>query len=301
MEFRQLEVGVEVAAAGSFSAAARALHVVQSAVSASVRATEKELGVELFHRRAHGVTLTTAGEAFVTAAREALRAVRHIPQAVSAASGVLRGQLSIGVMHGAWGALDQTLLCMRRDHPEVRVRLRQTSVTEVVTGLQEFRLDLAIVVIPDEPIAGISTREISCEPMVLAASQDFGLAADVATVQEVASLPFIDFSHVWALRAMIDRTFTAAGVSRHSSFEITDINAAAELVRVGLGVTIVPASLARRFFTGLTREVKPSPPPWRVGIAHLDGYVSPAADALIQIVCDAAEDTQARKNTAPST
>lgn len=290
VELRQLEVVVEVAAAGSFSAAARALHVVQSAVSASVRSTEHELGVELFHRRVHGATLTAAGDAFVTAAREALWAVRQVPEAVSAASGVLRGQLSIGVMHGAWGALDQALLIMRRDHPEVSIRLRQSSVADVVTGLRNGQMDLAILVIPDEPIAGVTTREISSEPMILAASPSFELPAKALTLREVASLPFIDFSHAWALRATTDRSFAAAGAQRNSSFEITDINAAAELIRVGLGVTIVPVSLARRFFTAETREVKPALPPWRVGIAHLDRHVSSAADALIQIVCAAVQE-----------
>lgn len=289
VELRQLEVIVEVAATGSFSAAARALHVVQSAVSASVRSTENELGVELFHRRAQGVALTTAGDAFVDAAREALWAVRQVPEAVSAASGVLRGRLSIGVMHGAWGALDQALLIMRRDHPEVSIRLRQSSPPEIVTGLKDCQVDLAILVIPDDPIAGVAVREISSEPMVLSAGPGFGLPAGPVTLRNIASLPFIDFSHAWALRATIDRSFAAAGVQQNRSFEITDINAAAELIRVGLGVTIVPVSLARRFFTAETREVKPAPPRWRVGIAHLDGHVSSAAEALIQIVCTAVQ------------
>lgn len=64
-----MEVVVAVAEEGGFTAAAQRLHVVQSAVSGTVRALEKELGSALFDRTTHRVSLTPAGEAFVPAAR----------------------------------------------------------------------------------------------------------------------------------------------------------------------------------------------------------------------------------------
>ncbi|AUA07991.1 HTH-type transcriptional regulator TfdS [Streptomyces malaysiensis subsp. malaysiensis] len=73
MDLRQMEVVVAVADTGGFTAAARRLHVVQSAVSGTVRALERELGTPLFDRTTHRVALTPAGEAFVPAARTALR------------------------------------------------------------------------------------------------------------------------------------------------------------------------------------------------------------------------------------
>ena len=76
VELRHLEYFVAVAAELNFSRAAERIHVVQSALSASVGKLEKELGVELFDRSKRQITLTAAGEAFLTHAREVLHTVQ---------------------------------------------------------------------------------------------------------------------------------------------------------------------------------------------------------------------------------
>lgn len=92
MDLRQMEVAVAVAEAGGFTAAAQRLNVVQSAVSSTVRALERELGTPLFDRTTHRVSLTPAGEAFVPAARAALRAAEQVRAAVDVVQGQqLRG------------------------------------------------------------------------------------------------------------------------------------------------------------------------------------------------------------------
>src|SRR5215475_11057843 len=105
MDLRQMEVVVEVADTGGITAAARRLHVVQSAVSGTVRALERELGTPLFTRTTHRVGLTPAGEAFVPAARQALRAAELAREAVDAAKGELRGRVTVGTMQGVWADL----------------------------------------------------------------------------------------------------------------------------------------------------------------------------------------------------
>jgi DNA-binding transcriptional LysR family regulator len=64
VELRHLEYFVAVAAELNFSRAAKRIHVVQSALSASVSRLEKELGVELFDRSKRQITLTAPGEVF---------------------------------------------------------------------------------------------------------------------------------------------------------------------------------------------------------------------------------------------
>ena len=74
MELRQLDHFVAIAEDGSFTKAARRLNYVQSALSVSVQALERELGVRLFDRTTHRVALTDAGDALLPAARRALAA-----------------------------------------------------------------------------------------------------------------------------------------------------------------------------------------------------------------------------------
>ncbi|MDT7723834.1 MAG: hypothetical protein QOI21_410 [Actinomycetota bacterium] len=185
-------------------------------------------------------------------------------------------------MHGVWGALDKALLAIRRNHPGVKIRLRQVAASGVFKELTESNLDIAIIALPDEPVAEIITHEISSEPLVLVAGSEIALPSGELTVRDFASIPYIDVSPAWALRNIVDRTFAAAGITRNSSFELTDINAAVELVRSGLGVTIVPRSLAERFFSADIYEIRPASPPWRIGIAHLEDAASPIAEMLIE-------------------
>ena len=82
MELRHLEYFVAVAAELNFSRAAQRIHVVQSALSASVGRLEKELGVELFDRSKRQITLTAAGEVFLEHAREVIHTAHRARQSM---------------------------------------------------------------------------------------------------------------------------------------------------------------------------------------------------------------------------
>src|SRR6202790_2828543 len=98
MELRQLEHFVAIAEEGSFTKAARRLNYVQSALSVSVQALERELSVRLFDRTTHRVTLTGAGQALLPGARGTLAAAEEIRDIAAAVRGVLRGTLRVGIM-----------------------------------------------------------------------------------------------------------------------------------------------------------------------------------------------------------
>ncbi|MFF1915348.1 LysR family transcriptional regulator [Streptomyces sp. NPDC058239] len=283
MDLRQMKVVVTVAEEGGFTAAARRLHVVQSAVSGTVRALEKELGIRLFDRTTHRVSLTAAGEAFVPAARAALRAVDQARAATDAARGELHGQVTIGTMQGVWGGLDGALGELRARHPRVRVRLRQAAVRDLRQMLRDGSVDLAVVALDRQQQRGLVTRLLAREEMVLAASpaRPFTHAGEV-TCAEVAGLPFIDFAPGWAVRAAVDRAFRAAGVDRDAVFEVNDIVAASELVRHDLGVCVLPESIAARFPELSLRRFVRHVPRWNVMVVHRGGDLSPAAGALLR-------------------
>ena len=88
MELRQLETFVTVAEERSFSRAAQRLHVVQSAVSATIKTLERELAVSVFERTAHRVELTDAGRALLPRRAERWRrpAPRGTPSTSSGAA-----------------------------------------------------------------------------------------------------------------------------------------------------------------------------------------------------------------------
>ncbi|MFD5574773.1 LysR family transcriptional regulator [Streptomyces cadmiisoli] len=283
MELRQLEVVVAVAEEGGFSAAARRLHVVQSAVSSTVRALERELNVLLFQRTTHRVSLTPVGEAFLPAARATLEAAEQARAAVERAQGELRGEITVGVMQGLYGGLAPALAEFHREHPGVVLRLCQAPAAEIPHALRRGTVDLAVVALDTPQPRGLATRLLSREEMVLvtppgAVSQPLR----PVTLAEAARLPLVDFPPSWAVRVEVDRAFRAASLEHTATFEVNDILAATDLVRHGLGVCIMPPSLAARFPDLPLRLFRPPAPAWTVGVVHPRGDLPPAVAALLR-------------------
>lgn len=286
MDLRQMEVVVAVADAGTFTAAARRLHVVQSAVSGTVKTLERELGTPLFDRTTHRVALTPAGEAFVPAARAALRAAELAQEAVGAVRGQLRGRVTIGIMQGVWAGLHHALAALRGEHPGVVLQLRQAPVADIRQALRDGTVDLAVVALDRQQQRGLTTRLLSQEEMVMLAAPTRIVSGTRpgggVELDELARLPLVDFSPGWAIRHAVDRSFRAAGVDRATTFEVNDIVAAAELVRNDLGVCIMPLSIADRFPDLRQYRISRHAPTWKVMVVRPPGDPSPAVAALLR-------------------
>ncbi|MEU8978087.1 LysR family transcriptional regulator [Streptomyces sp. NPDC048309] len=286
MDLRQMEVAVAVAEEGGFTAAAQRLHVVQSAVSSTVRALERELGTPLFDRTTHRVSLTPAGEAFVPAARAALRAAEQARAAVDMTQGQLRGRITVGTMQGVWADLHRPLAALRAEHPGLVVRLRQAAVTDIRQALREGTVDLAVVALDRQQQRGLVTRLLSREEMVLVSAPGRALPGNgpqgTITFADAARLPLVDFTPGWAIRLSVDRAFRAAAVERETTFEVNDIVAASELVRNDLGVCVMPASIADRFPDLTTHRFDRHAPSWKVMVVRPRGVPSPSVAALLR-------------------
>jgi DNA-binding transcriptional LysR family regulator len=288
VDLRQMEVVLSVAEEGGFSAAARRLHVVQSAVSGTVRGLEQELGVRLFHRTTHRVALTPAGEAFIPAARATLRAAEQARAVVDVVKGELRGEITVGVMQGLYAGLAGALAEFRHRHPGVAIRLRQAQADDIQQALRRGTLDVAVVALDRQRQRGLATRLLSEEAMVLVtappdAAEHEGAEHDAGvTLAEVARLPMVDFPPGWAIRHSVDRAFRPVVVDRISTFEVNDVLAATDLVRHGLGVCILPESLAARFPDLRVRRFAEHAPTWKVMIARPRGEAPPAVAALLR-------------------
>nr|WTB28252.1 LysR family transcriptional regulator [Streptomyces sp. NBC_00830]WTB35829.1 LysR family transcriptional regulator [Streptomyces sp. NBC_00830] len=283
MELRQMEVVVTVAEEGGFSAAARRLHVVQSAVSATVRALERELGTQLFQRTTHRVSLTSAGEAFLPAARATLQAAEDARTAVDLVMEEMCGDITVGVMQGLYTGLSQALADFHREHPKVTVRLRQAPVAAMPQTLRDGIVDLAVVALDTPELRGLTTRLLAHEDMVLVTAPTSPLPPHrPVTLAEAARLPLVDFPPDWAIRHEVDNAFRAAGLERTTTFEVNDVLAATDLVRHGLGVCIMPPLLAARFPELPVRSFTANAPAWTVRVVYPHGQLTPAVAALLR-------------------
>ena len=171
MEIRQLEHFIAAAEEEHFSRAAERSNIVQSGLSASIRALEGELGTRLFDRTTRRVALTESGRALLPEARRVLAAATAAREAVAGVEGLTRGTLSIGIMQSLVAVRLPALLArFRALHPGVDIRLRQAGTTILLQEVRGGRLELAFASLPDPAPAGLVGHELLSEAMMLACS-----------------------------------------------------------------------------------------------------------------------------------
>jgi DNA-binding transcriptional LysR family regulator len=264
------------------------MHVTQSALSASIRALEVELGAPLFLRTTRQVELTQAGRALLPEARRALCSVESARDAVAAVQGLLRGTLSVGslqclhVVH-----LPAVLSRFHELHPGVEIRMRQSGNAELVEDVRAGRLDLAFVTRQPKIADDLRMSTLASEPLVLACAPGSPFAArESVELAELNGQPFVDFNADWGTRDEADRALAAAGVERRVAVEVNDVHSLLDFVAFGLGVALVPQSFAlktdRAHFVGLRGTV-----PVAETVVVTANTVGAAASVLLDMVLEA--------------
>lgn len=246
MELRHLASFVAVANRLSFSRAAEELTLAQSAVSANVRRLERELGVPLFERTSHTVTLTDAGRALLLPARETLAAAEAAHDAVAQVRGGLTGTVRIGIMQAeSLDRLDIVALLseFRATHPAVELRVRQLHTAAMAEQVRDGELDCALVALASARAADLQLYPLTSEPLLLTVSRRHRLAGrDAVDLADVVDESFIDGPPDWGARIVVDQAFAAAGLQRRVALEINDILMQAQLAAAGLGCAFLGSS-----------------------------------------------------------
>ncbi|MFH7341130.1 LysR family transcriptional regulator [Streptomyces sp. KHY 26] len=288
MELRQLACFVAVADEGNFTRAAARLHIVQSAVSSTIKSLERELDTPLLDRNSKRVLLTDAGAALLPRARAALHAAQEAADAVAEVRGGLRGTLRLGTLTSV-RVLDLPALLgeFHRRHPGV---LLQTSALPsgsqgLVEALLERRLDLAFVSLPGPRPAGITLTDLTSSVLDLVVPAGHPLARrESVSLADLNGLDFVDSPVGYGNRTVADRAFAAASVARRVAVEITDVATGVDFVRHGLGVALLPRFALRAAEDVATLTVHDADLNWPLSLAVASGHrPGAAARALIEM------------------
>ena len=133
LELRHLHHLIAIADEGSFTRAARRLHIVQSGISASIKELEDELGSKLLERTTRKVALTDTGSLFLQHARATLASLDSGVEAVRSQDGIIRGRLGIGILQSLNPYVNLPLVLNRfqKAYPEVEVSVRALSTEDI--------------------------------------------------------------------------------------------------------------------------------------------------------------------------
>ena len=259
MELRQLEYFVAVAEEASFTRAASRVHVAQPGVSAQVRRLESELGQQLLDRSGRSVRLTEVGSAVLPFARAALDAVANARLTVDDLAGLVRGQVTVGMVSGcALPALAELLAGFHDRHPGVAIALVEDNSDRLVERLRDGRLDLALIGWAEQTPADIDSVVLVDEELVAVVAPGHPLAgtgagagagagaragAGAITIRQLRDLPLVSLPRGTGVRAALDAACAAAGFTPRIVFEASALPMVVELAGRGLGLAVVPASI----------------------------------------------------------
>ncbi|PMY35875.1 LysR family transcriptional regulator [Pseudomonas sp. GW456-L14] len=282
MTLSQLQIFSLVAELRGFTSAASRLGISQSAVSHALKSLEQELGVELIRRHQSLVELTDIGQQLLLRARAILGLAATMEQEAADARGMKRGTLRIGSFGptSSMKLLPAILQRYRQAHPGIEVHIDEGPDRQVLQWLEERRIDVGFVVLPQERFDCFALVE---DQMVALIPSQHALASkDSVSLAELCDDPFILTEAGSA--ELVSRLFLAARLSPNIRYRSSQLLSTLETVARGEALTLV-AQLSLPEASDPRYLIKPLSPPARrqVGLAVLDRrQSSPATLAFIE-------------------
>jgi DNA-binding transcriptional LysR family regulator len=294
MELRHLRTIEAVARHRSLTKAGEELHLTQSAVSQQIRRLEQELGIEVFRRTSRSVELTAEGRVILGYAERVLAEVDGLHLELEELTGVLSGQLRIGGVYPT-GPYDlfAMLANFRAAHPGVAIHMVEDTPDDVVAALRADELDCAFAAVDPDALGNEFAATLLWQDEIVAAlpSGHPLCARGQVTFAELAAEDLIAYRENSALRRRLERAMADRGLEPRNAFVCTEMAAVRGLASKGLGVAVIPRSIAEQ--PGPPIELRPLGPKrltWPVALVwRADRRQTPAGKAFLKVAIEYAE------------
>ncbi|NYE22213.1 LysR family transcriptional regulator [Pigmentiphaga litoralis] len=291
---RQLQAFVHVARLGSFTKAAQAMHLTQSALSLLIRELESVLDTRLIDRTTRSVSPTAVGLEFLASAERILDDLTHAIANVDQLVAQQKGRVVVAaplVLSSTY--LPRILAGFRKRYPGIELALRDSLPDEVLPRVKSGAADIGIGTFDDnEPDLGRIL--LFRESLVAVFPKDHAFAqVRMLGWKQLADVPILALPRGSVFRDLAERGCADAGISLVPAFEATYVGTLIGMVGAGLGVAIVPG-YATALADAQTTAWKPLAQPVvqrDVAIVHRAGVsLSPAATAFVEFLQAAERD-----------
>lgn len=290
MTLEQLRVFVAVAERQHVTRAAEALHIAQSAASASIAALEGRHGAKLFHRVGRGIELTEAGTLFLAEARAVLARAQAAELVLSELGGLKRGTLAVQASQtiaSYW--LPRHLVAFRRAHPGIDIRLAVGNTTQVAAAIHDGSAELGFVEgVVDDP--ALESRAVARDQLVVVVGTGHPWAGCGAiTPDQLAESDWVLREAGSGTRSVFEAALEGFGLlpsSLRVVLELPSNESVRAAVEAGMGATAISASVAAPSIeAGLLHQVGLTLPERDFHVLrHTERYRSRAADALLATI-----------------
>jgi len=294
MELRHLRTIVAVAHHRSFTKAAEELFLAQSAISQQLSRLEAEIGIQIFRRSSRSVELTEEGKVILAHAKRVLAEFDEMQGEMEALTGVMRGTVRIGGIY-PFGPYDLygVLAEYRERYPGVAIHMVEDTQDEMLAMLRSDELDCAFASVDPDTIgsefAGTLLWE---EEFVVVSALDHPFAARPGLIwEDLIDEDLIAYRDNSALRRRFESTIGRRGIAPRNAFVCTEMSAVRALAAKGLGVAVLPRSIAELDGPPVALvPFRPEPVTWPIALVwRTDRRQPPAAKAFLALALERAE------------
>ena len=241
MDIRQLKTFLTIAHMHSFTQAAQNLGYAQSTITSQIQLLEQELGVKLFDRLGHRITLTSAGNSLLPYAEQVVKLLEEAKQAVENTR-ELGGLLSIGSVESLCvERLPRILQEYQQRYPNVELSLKFGSTPDFLAALKENTIDIAFLLDKRLNEPDFITEIDQPEPFGVLVSPDHPLAGrEDVYPEDLNGKAMILTEPECSYRHLFEAMMSDFGIKPQSTIETGNVQTIKQLVMSGMGVTLLP-------------------------------------------------------------
>lgn len=289
MELYAMEYVLALAEYRNFTLAAEACHIGQPALSQQIARVEKELGIPLFQRSTHGVSLTEAGSAYVERAREILQRSNALEAEMNRYAGLEKGVLNLGIIASLQCiGYGEMISAFCRLYPDIFINITQNGTHPLLEALQDRRLDAVLVNKPVRRLAkSIRFEKLGEDRYALAVPAGHPFAEkESISVRELARENLIFHSSSQVAAELCLSACRRAGFEPNIICRSASPTTTLYMVQGGLGLAFLPSEEFESHAIGGIRQIRVKEPIVKeVGIAWRSDNASPLVDALVRFAC----------------
>jgi LysR family transcriptional regulator, low CO2-responsive transcriptional regulator len=247
LDSRQLRAFVTLARTGSFMQSARELHLTQSAVSHSMRALENEVGCRLLDRLGKSVSLTQAGEQLLAHAARILNEMEMARERLTELGKWGHGRLRIATsLTACQYILPAVLREFKESFPQCVIYIETGDTARMLQLLDENRVDVAFSLEPRTPCNFVFQEVFEDELLFHTSPLHPWARTGKVERSEIPRQRFIFYTKTSYLVQMVDQYFRRQDIVLPTSMELGNIEAIKELVKLGVGISILAPWVAQR-------------------------------------------------------
>ncbi|WP_321284159.1 LysR family transcriptional regulator [uncultured Vibrio sp.] len=238
MELRQLKHFVAAAERGSISAAARSMNLAQPAISSSIKKLEQELKAPLFNRRDRGITLTVAGNEFLSHAKQILKQAEDAKLAMQAMEGLDQGLVDVAVpsMLGSY-YFPPLVMAFRHQYPSIDMNILDTGTRNIRRMLLEGEVELGVVASKDLT-PELESGPLIREEMVVCMAVDHPLAEkELIEYSDFLAHDLVLFQKGYYHHTLIDRVSQQVNIKPKVAFSSNLLPLIKAVIRQGYAIS----------------------------------------------------------------